>query len=172
MEDIARAAGYATGATYRYFSSKEELFLRLMERQMKGLMVRVRQAAKSARTAQERVHEILHAQIEFASQDVGLMRLYFSEGVEVLRSPESHRRIERLRRQFEKWFAAVVAGGQAAGEFRAGEPRLFTMVIQGMVGALFRQWAGGSLSPRVWREQARFVSLCALQILLCNHSPP
>ncbi|WP_051946826.1 TetR/AcrR family transcriptional regulator [Verrucomicrobium sp. BvORR106] len=171
MEDIARAAEYATGAIYRYFSGKEALFMGLLERQMSGVTRHVQEAVKSAADPHDALRVVVESQIEYASRDITLIQIYFSEGVEVMKEPASQKRLEDLRHRFESWLAARIAAGQKAGEFRPGDPRLFTMVIQGMVVALFRQWASGLLSPKSWKAQARFVSECALRSI-SRSTPP
>lgn len=171
MEDIARAAEYATGAIYRYFSGKEALFMGLLERQMTGVTRHVQGAVKEAADPLEELRMVVESQIEFASRDITLIQIYFSEGVEVMKEPASQKRLEDLRHRFESWLAARIAAGQKAGDFRPGDPRLFTMVIQGMVVALFRQWASGLLSPKSWKSQARFLSECALRSV-SRSTPP
>lgn len=171
MEDIARAAEYATGAIYRYFSGKEALFMGLLERQMTGVTRHVQEAAKAAPSPHEALRVVVESQIEFASRDITLIQIYFSEGVEVMKEPASQKRLEELRHRFESWLAARIVTGQKAGDFRPGDARLFTMIIQGMVVALFRQWASGLLSPKSWKAQARFVSECALRSI-SRSTPP
>ncbi|WP_050025710.1 TetR/AcrR family transcriptional regulator [Verrucomicrobium sp. BvORR034] len=171
MEDIARAAEYATGAIYRYFSGKEALFMGLLERQMSGVTRHVQEAVKAATDPLDALRVVVESQIEYASRDISLIQIYFSEGVEVMKEPASQKRLEALRNRFESWLAARITVGQKAGDFRPGDPRLFTMIIQGMVVALFRQWASGLLSPKSWKSQARFVSECALRSI-SRSTPP
>ncbi|WP_075087353.1 TetR/AcrR family transcriptional regulator [Verrucomicrobium spinosum] len=94
MEDIARAAEYATGAIYRYFSGKEDLFMGLLERQMSGVTRHVQEAVKAAAGPHEALRVVVESQVEYASRDISLIQIYFSEGVEVMKEPASQKRLE------------------------------------------------------------------------------
>ncbi|HSJ03095.1 MAG TPA: TetR/AcrR family transcriptional regulator, partial [Verrucomicrobium sp.] len=170
MEDIARAADYATGAIYRYFSGKDALFMALLERRMEELMAYVLAETEPATDPAEALQITIRAQIEFAARDPSLLQIYFSEGLETVRNEEWDRRFSQRRLKFEKWLGAQIIAGQRAGCFHPGDARLYVMIVQGMVVGLFRQWASSALSPRQWAAQSRFVVQCALRAL-CIHPP-
>lgn len=175
MEDIARAADYATGALYRYFPGKEALFIGLLERRMDEVMAYVKAAADRAENSTEALRQAIFSQVEFASRDTSLIQIYFTEGMETIRDESFRRRIEGLRSDFERWLAGKIADGQRDCSFRPGPPPMYALMIQGMIAALFRQWASGALPSSGWSSQADFIVQCGLRALRSDsdsHSPP
>lgn len=143
----------------------------LLERQMNGVTRHVQESVKGIKSPTEALQRVVESQIEYASRDITLIQIYFSEGLEVLRDPKSQKRMEALRHRFDAWLSTRIAAGQREGALRAGDPGLFVMIIQGMVAALFRQWASGALSPKAWRDQAQFVAACALRSVSQTNPP-
>jgi hypothetical protein len=77
--------------------------------------------------------------------------------------PESVRRINDLKGEFDDELAALIEAGIAAGEFEVDDPRLATLAIGGMMSWAYVWYRpGGRLAPD---EIARRMAACALRLV-------
>jgi len=168
MEDIARAAQYATGALYRYFPSKEVLYLGLMEKRSLELIREVKQRAGDIDDPVAALREIISAQIDVARRDLTLLQIFFGEKLEAAKNPKDWDRLDALHQDFHRWLAEKIADGQARGIFQPGDSRLYTTAIQGMLMALFRSWANGWGDVADSAHQKEFLIEYSLRAI-CKH---
>lgn len=82
MQDVAAAAGVGKGTLYRYFPSKEKLFLATLEHGMSSLSDAVDEAASSARTSLERVEKAVVAYLAYFDANPALVELIILERAE------------------------------------------------------------------------------------------
>lgn len=171
MEEIARAAEYATGALYRYFPSKEALYIGLLQRRLVDRVERAKKLAAEMHTPQGKLRAILTVQIELAATDTSLLQIYFSERLENASKNDAWKEIEILHNEFITWMADLITEGQAEGVFSPGPPALYVTAFQGMVMALFRGWVMGTEDPADHTQQADFISSLALKAISPSVSP-
>src|SRR5688572_829787 len=65
VEEIARAAEYATGTVYLYFKSKEELFVAILEEKLRELIDSVRQRSTAESDPILGLRQVVQAQLEY-----------------------------------------------------------------------------------------------------------
>ncbi|RYD82637.1 MAG: TetR/AcrR family transcriptional regulator, partial [Verrucomicrobiaceae bacterium] len=140
MEEIAKAAEYATGALYRYFESKEVLYTAVLEQKIHEMLAFVKERVGSTTDPVEALKLSVKAQLEFASTHRSFIQIYFRERMEVTRAGAHWERIDRLIQDLIQWRAEGVETGQKEGIFRAGEPRLYALALEGMISGLLRDW--------------------------------
>ena len=131
MDDVARAAGIGKPALYRYFPSKEELFLEVSDRALGELaqsLEKVVEAGLDAERALSRMVELLVAGLHghFAS-----LRLLTGEHPIV-----AHRwrmLFRKRRRTINAALTEVLRKGMADGDFRSIDVTIVPAIIIGMV---------------------------------------
>lgn len=106
VPEIAKEAGFTTGAVYSNFSGKEELFLALMERAMGGEAARRAQAIAEAKTGRERVRLVADLWIHVVQERPEAMIL-------LLDFWSYSRRDPALRKEFARRMA-ITRGGLGA----------------------------------------------------------
>lgn len=167
MEEIAKAAEYATGALYRYFESKEVLYTAVLEKKIEELLRYVREEVGTTSDPAEALRRSVRAQWEFASRNRAFIQIYFRERMEVTRAGEHWQRVDALIQELIAWRAQGVAMGQKMGVFREGDPRLYALALEGMISGLVRDWMTRD-STRSMEDQADFVIELGLRAVLTN----
>ena len=90
IEDIAKAAGYTRGAFYANFQSKEDLFITVAERELKGLTDKLRTAVLSESAVDKKAKAVLQTvQESAAARRWALLLLEFD--LFFLRQPSSEK---------------------------------------------------------------------------------
>lgn len=103
VPEIAKEAGYTTGAVYSNFAGKEELFLSLMERAMGGQTERRAELVAAQDTPEGRLRQVARLWIELVRER--------PEAIVLLVEFWSYsRRDPALRRRFAERMAATRAG--------------------------------------------------------------
>lgn len=131
MDDLARAAGVAKPTLYRYFATKEDLFLEGIERTLGDLEHEAEAAAQSAASPEEAVSAIVRCVLDALGTCTAAIRA-FDDGETALGERGRaviRRRVRRIRVTME----GVVARGVAAGAFRPVDPELTALAILGAV---------------------------------------
>jgi AcrR family transcriptional regulator len=131
MDDLARAAGVAKPTLYRYFATKEELFLEGIERTLGDLEHDAEAAAQAAASPEDALSAIVRCVLDALGQCTAAIRAFDDgetglgeRGRAVIR-----RRVKRIRVTME----SVVSTGVASGAFRPVEPELAALAILGAV---------------------------------------
>ena len=145
VDAISLAAGCAKGTIYNYFSSKEELFLTVVEAA----------CAKASSTAlpvpdtsaRERLHVTLTAFCSWAGENDGFARVLVRECL--MGTPELYARIIRAENPLLAGIRGIIEDGLRRGELRDDvSPELLALAIAGLTDlALAQHWASVGTSP-------------------------
>lgn len=171
MEEIARAAEYATGAVYRYFPGKEALFAELVERKINRLLEFLQECTREAADSEEALRSVIACQIEFARHDLTLLRIFYEERLEASLSKEGWSRIEVQHFRLIDWLAAGVRDGQEKGVFQEGDPRLYAIILQGMLHGLYRDWISIKRTTQSVQDEIEFITNLCLRAILKTPKP-
>lgn len=141
MEDIARAAGYATGTLYLYFKSKKRLYQTLLERKCLDHLNRLRAAAEPHDNPGDRLRALLKELFRFFRHDRSFFRIYIAEFL----SSDSQLSAglaqvgNRLREQFSELFLQVYREGIDDGTFYPTEPEIMEAAVAGLIEFTLRE---------------------------------
>jgi TetR/AcrR family fatty acid metabolism transcriptional regulator len=139
VSDIADEAGVAYGLVYHYFRSKDEVLNELFVERWSLLLAAIDEADRSGGSHRERLAAVAGFIVDSYRHDPELMKVII---VEVTRAANSFGRthLPEIRRAYES-IAKIVAGGQAAGEFRGDVTPLFaSMAFYGAIEQLLSGW--------------------------------
>jgi AcrR family transcriptional regulator len=103
VEEIAREAGFSTGALYSNFSGKEDLFLALLARNVERVSGQVAEAIAEQPTVEERARLAAAEWMRFLDREPEQVMLFVEFWAYAVRDPEARRR-----------FAEAYAGPRAA----------------------------------------------------------
>ncbi|RJP75381.1 MAG: TetR/AcrR family transcriptional regulator [Candidatus Abyssobacteria bacterium SURF_17] len=139
INDIAEAADFSRTSIYQYFSSKEEIYIHILEQYTDLLAERVAKASAAAVTVPEKIRIFLGEMRQVMKEKPNFFKLYFIQRhqVEPRLSPELRTQLNAKRRMLENVFRDFYRRGVEAGEVRAIRPKdasnLFFAQITGMM---------------------------------------
>lgn len=131
MDEVARAAGVGKGTLYRYFPSKEDLYLAIVDEAF-GILIRRLEAKEAAglppATA---LHHMIEAIVETFAQHLSFFRLmHHGEARLFLRKKQV---IRARREHIARLLAEVLDRGVETGVFRKIDRTLGPSMLIGMV---------------------------------------
>ena len=139
INDIAEAADFSRTSIYQYFSSKEEIYLHILERYTEPLTERLKKATEDAPTVPEKIRAFLDELRKMKSEKSNFFELYFIQRHQVEpRLPDELRtQLNAKRRRLEDVFREFYREGVEKGEVRAirfkDASNLFFAQIMGMM---------------------------------------
>ena len=148
--EIARACDIADGTVYKYFASKQELLLHVMQQFYEGLIADVEAGIAQQPTLSARLRFLVRRQIEAFVEDEDLCRLFIREVRTADDYPDSP--LHDLNRRYTSIVVRILEAGIAAGAVRADiEPRLVRDVLYGAIEHI--AWKKVSRGGRLRIEQ-------------------
>ncbi len=132
VEEVAKRAGVGKATLYRYFPSKEELYLESLERALGGLEHKLNaELAPQQVPASVRLSAMVSALVNTLSEQLQTLKLLGGDQSDLA---DRTRRI--LRRRSQRSATAlqqVLAEGMQSGEFRKIDLEIVPLLIIGMV---------------------------------------
>ena len=131
MDELARAAAVAKPTIYRYFSSKEDLFLEALDGTMSELVAEVSRVADESSPAPLVLRQMIAAALKSFAQCTAAIRAL--DGTDTALGERGRAMLRRRGRQIREEFARVLQRGIAAQDFRNLDPDLASRAILGAV---------------------------------------
>lgn len=135
MDDIAQAAYVSKPVLYEYFPSKRELYLELLDINLKALGDVLQESVRSTKLNKERVHEAIRAYFGYIARDDGAYRLAFESGLS--NDPDVRVRREAFRRGFAGAIARIISED---AQLPLVEAELLGRALMGLAQASARYW--------------------------------
>jgi len=131
MDDLAKAAEVAKPTIYRYFKSKEDLFLEALDGTMNDLVGEVSRVAADPGPAPDVLRSMIGAALRsFARCTAAIQAL---DGSDSTLGDRGRAMLRRRARQIREEFSKVVSHGAREGSFRALNPEIVSRAILGAV---------------------------------------
>jgi AcrR family transcriptional regulator len=160
VDDVARAAGIGKPTLYRYFASKEELFLQVFGDALAALESDLAAIRSRAGTQRGALVAILERMVDVLAQQMVSLRLLTGEQPDLV---DRWRVLFRGRRRpIQDALRAVLVAGIANGEFRDVDPDVVPALLLGMI-------RGGVMGADVPRVQ---LARAAVDLVLHGCMPP
>ena len=138
MSESAASSGVVEGTLYKYFASKRELLLRVLEHWYEEMFGDCAQDLARLSSARARLHQLIWRHLRSVRDYPQLCRLMFREA----RADAGYRNsnLHALNRRYTRFLMDVVEQGGAAGEFRRDiPPELLRDLVYG--GIEHHAWA-------------------------------
>ena len=142
MAEIAEAAQFAMGTVYRFFKSKEDIYITLVEDKVDELLHLLENAAKEHASASEKLRAVIRVKLAFADQNRDFFRIYVSEwsGFEwTIKSAFGEGVWKRYLAQIDL-VANLIKEGMKQGEFRKVNPKDISLAFHGMLNSTIYVW--------------------------------
>ena len=155
-QDIARAAGVATGTFYLHFSDKEAAFLAFADEAQEHLLEDCRERLAGVEGVTARIHAFIHAMFDHAARHPGVLQVAFLDPVMIAPGDEDAWRLyDRFGRIFREALREAVADGAIQDDY---DLDLISHALGGLMrhGTIFGGRRG--MDPEVVAEQlTRFI---------------
>ncbi|HZR44631.1 MAG TPA: TetR/AcrR family transcriptional regulator [Ktedonobacteraceae bacterium] len=133
ITDIAAAANMSHGLIYHYFTSKEAVYVAIIERAMQGAAVFATEALEKPGTAWERLRYLCERQLAGIREHPE----YYAVIVQALTSQdipeEAHAALQRFGSKVYMATLTLVQQGQQAGQVVAGDPVELTYAFYSLI---------------------------------------
>ncbi len=142
MAEIAESAQFAMGTVYRFFKSKEEIYISLVEGKVEQLLHLLKEATRSGPSAPEKLRAVIRVKLAFADQNRDFFRIYVSEwsGFEwTVKSAFGDRVWKKYLAQIDL-VANLIKQGIKAGEFHHVNPKDTSLALHGMLNSTIYAW--------------------------------
>lgn len=142
MAEIAEAAQFAMGTVYRFFKSKEDIYISLVEAKVEELLRLMEEATQTRLSAREKVRAVIQVKLSFADQNRAFFRIYVSEwsGFEwTVKSAFGERVWKRYLAQIDL-VGKLIKEGIKTGEFRKLDPKDTSLAFHGMLNSTIYLW--------------------------------
>jgi AcrR family transcriptional regulator len=131
MDDLARAAEVAKPTIYRYFNSKEDLFLEALDGTMSEMVAEVSRVADETSPATLVLRRMVLAALKSFAQCTAAIRAL--DGTDSALGERGRSMLRRRGRQIREEFMRVLQRGIADNDLRALDPDLTSRAILGAV---------------------------------------
>jgi AcrR family transcriptional regulator len=128
MSDIARTVGVSQGTLYHYFSSKDELFLALLNTWNERVEEIVGQLPASGLNAADKFWLINQVAIAFFEADEELLPVLVEFWAYALHNPEAAASFRNFFQVMQQSFKDILAEGIAAGEFKPVDVEMLSVL--------------------------------------------
>lgn len=132
VEEVAKRAGVGKATLYRYFPSKEELYLESLERALGGLEHKLNaELAPQQVSASVRLSAMVSALVGTLSEQLQTLKLLGGDQSDL--ADRTRRILRRRSQRTATAFQQVLADGMESGEFRKIDLEIVPLLIIGMV---------------------------------------
>ena len=150
MQDVARRARLSKGALYFYFASKRELFYALVEDEQRVTVSFLERATEDPRPATIKLLDLGRQYLDYFAGLKSPPRFFLLMTEMAIRDEEIRSRVQDIHQHFVQRLAAIIAQGQAQGEFGSMDPVAVAQLLKAFVDGLSGQSAVG-IRPDVER---------------------
>lgn len=142
MAEIAHNAQFAMGTVYRFFKSKEEIYISLVEAKVEELSETLEREISAAHSATEKITALIRVKLSYADQNRDFFRIYVSEwsGFEWTIKSAFGERVWKLYMNQVDLVAELIREGIQKGEFRLVDPNDAAFALHGMLNSTMYVW--------------------------------
>jgi len=142
MADIASGAQFAIGTLYRFFKSKEEIYISIVEAKVEGLAGLLDKEINRATTATDKIQAFIRIKLDYADRNRDFFRIYVSEwsGFEWTIKSALGDRVWKLYTAQVELVADLIREGIRRKEFRKVDPKDAAFALHGMLNSTMYVW--------------------------------
>ncbi len=151
-DDIASAAGVGKGTLFRYFASKEELFVATLLYSVDIASAEIELALAGLNEPLERLETLCEKLVAFYRENDHLYHLFHHQ--KALHDRGGHEEFGEKQKALRAKVAEIIRAGQAAGRFRQVDPVIAGRLLFGMLRTALRS---PDLKDRTPHDIARII---------------
>jgi len=126
---IAEEAGVAVGTIYNYFEHKDDILLDIFETEQGERMAQIEAILATGKPMRDKIHEIVHYQIDRALANRETMRFFLSEDLHL--GNEAEHCTQQMFKEVPEQVAGILQNAMDRGEIRQMDPLVAANAIVG-----------------------------------------
>ena len=134
MDEIAEKVGVAKGTIYLYFSSKDNLYLQILEHTFELIESLLEKEVNIASLAPDKLKKVLAIVIKFYRGNIDVLKILSRDETHLIQ--EHHELTEKWRLRRIKLYEKIIEKGIKEGSFKTGNTELAALILYGAVGAV------------------------------------
>ena len=134
MDEIAEKVGVAKGTIYLYFSSKDNLYLEILEHTFGSIEALLEKEVNKASSAPEKLKKVLAIIIKFYRENIDVLKILSRDETHLIQ--EHHDLTEKWRLSRIELYEKIIEKGIKEGSFKTTNTELGALVLYGAVGAV------------------------------------
>ena len=134
MDEIAEQVGVAKGTLYLYFSSKENLYLEILEHTFDTIESLLETEVAKSDSAPEKLKKVLTIIIKFYRENIDVLKILSRDETHLIQ--EHHDLTERWRLRRINLYEKIIKKGINEGSFKTTNTELAAHILYGSVGAV------------------------------------
>jgi AcrR family transcriptional regulator len=165
MAEIASASQFAMGTVYRFFKSKEEIYISIVEDKVEELVGLLDEKVGRAKTASDKINTFIQVKLAYADRNRDFFRIYVSEwsGFEWTVKSAFGERVWKLYMAQVDMVTDLIRQGIRRKEFRKIDPKDAAFALHGMLNStmyvgILQAKPSGSLVDKYELISALFLS--------------
>jgi AcrR family transcriptional regulator len=144
VAEICKHAGLSKGAFYHHFSSKQALFIELLNRWLENLDMQFESARTEAKDVPEGLFRMAEMTGSIFQEASGQFPILFEFWVQAVRDPQIWKAAIAPYHRYRAFFSQMIEAGISEGSLRPVDPDLTAQVLVSLAVGLLLQ---GSLDP-------------------------
>lgn len=145
--DIIREAGVSRATVYKYFSTKEEMFRAVIQREIRAMLEAVRVAVEGESTTRGRLRTAIVTHMEEIRRRANVYRLSAQSLSEVI--PRTHEEAGQLAEEAVKLYKWILSEGVKAGEIEDDDIETTAWTIVLAFKGVFMTTLSGHIEERM-----------------------
>lgn len=150
MDDIAEEVGVAKGTLYLYFSSKEKLYLEILEKSFAAIESTLQEEIEKKDSAPVKLKKILTLIFGFYRENKKVLKILGRDETHLIQ--EHYELTERWRLNRIRLYETIIQKGISEGAFIDQNPKLRALMLYGAIGAVM-SFYDFSISPEIVSEE-------------------
>jgi len=134
MDEIAEKVGVAKGTIYLYFSSKDNLYLEILEHTFGSIEALLEKEVNTASLAPEKLKNVLAIIIKFYRGNIDVLKILSRDETHLIQ--EHHDLTEKWRLRRIELYEKIIEKGIKEGSFKTRNTELAALILYGAVGAV------------------------------------
>ncbi len=147
VADIIREAGVARATVYKYFSSKDDIFKAVIEREIQDVLRKVREEVEKESTTQDRLRVAVLTHTAEIRKKVNAYRMAKEVMSDVI--PRAEKDVERVALEALKVYRWILTEGVKAGEIAVDDVETTAWSILLVFKGVFMTTATGHIQERM-----------------------
>ena len=164
MGDILREAGVARATLYKYFSSKDEVFEAVVEREVEDILGAVRAAVAEAGTTRGELRAAVMTYTDMITHKVNIYRVTLKTLSDMM--PMRSEQVQKMARQLQDVFRGILADGVADRGIAVEDVDLTALTLVYALKGIFM-----SAATDMWLESREVIVDRLLDLVLDGMRP-
>ncbi|KSU77361.1 transcriptional regulator, TetR family [Fictibacillus enclensis] len=131
IDDIVRVSNLSKGAIYNYFTSKEEIYLQLLQGETKDFFLEVQSEYHTLKTATEKLRFLFQRfqKQQLTDERRKSFRLYTEFWLYSARQEDLKKLMEERYQEFTDFIQEIIKEGQESGEFKPMDAEFIAQIF-------------------------------------------